>query len=131
MGYGSASPVTRVPVSFTCHSCGLVLDLRVHVGKDYCFEETLREAQRLVQTTCGWYEHHGRLYCLECVPEIETGILLERFVESERVAHCPCGHHYPLPEGYAIEDKRCACPACGHRPKGPCRCPECSGGKAS
>lgn len=73
MSYGASTPTTRLSVSFTCNGCQLVATLHVDVGKDYIFEDTMREAQRLILTACGWSESRGLagpghrlLWCHDC-----------------------------------------------------------------
>ncbi len=55
MSYGHSSPTVFVPLTFVCKECGVIVTIQVDAGKDYIWEDTVREGERYMIAHCGWY----------------------------------------------------------------------------
>ena len=71
MGYGRSFPTMFVPVTIVCANCGVTVTIQVDAGKDYIFEDTVREAELLMIGHCNWMVPHRSgddVLCSSCRP---------------------------------------------------------------
>ncbi len=75
MSYGQG--VGKLDVSFSCDDCGVEITIRLPVGKDYIFDETVSEAFNRIHTHCKWDCHDWRegpippIRCAACIEREE------------------------------------------------------------
>lgn len=69
MGVGRSTGSATVPVTFQCVECSLRVTLGATVGKDYIYEESVRDAEQELVQSCGWFLDGHAAYCACCRPE--------------------------------------------------------------
>lgn len=76
MSYGHSYPPVFVPLTFVCQGdgCFAVVTIQVDAGKDYIWEDTVREGERYMIIHCHWrVEHRGSsVLCADCKPATES-----------------------------------------------------------
>ena len=54
MGYGRSCPTVYIPMTFVCRECSVSVTIQIDAGKDYIYEDTLREGERDMVVSCNW-----------------------------------------------------------------------------